>query len=137
MSLRSLALLCVLLLSTACGRVQKTRECRRFAALVNRGLDGIEDQMKVKSAAGYRAGSRGYATLSAEVRKNAKSSAAEFAAEEFAQLFDSAAHATSAYADALDANDARQREDARRELERLSRHQQSLVLRVNGHCENP
>lgn len=137
MNLRKLGVVCLLLLPAACGRIQKTRECRRFATMVNRGLDDIDARLKVKSAGSYRAGSRSYTALSAELRKNGKNAPADFAVEEFAQVFDSAAHAASSYADALDAKDTRQQEDARRELERLSRHEQSLVLRVNGHCEAP
>lgn len=132
-----LALVLLLLLPAACGRLQKTRECRRFASMVNRGLDGIDAQLKVKSPANYRAGSRSYTALSAEVRKGTHGAPPEFASEEFAQVFDAAARATSSYADALDAKDTLQQEEARHELERLSRHEQSLVLRVNGHCEGP
>ncbi|MFZ5891721.1 MAG: hypothetical protein ACOY0T_11760 [Myxococcota bacterium] len=131
------SLIAFLALSSACGRIERTRECRRFARLVNQRLDSIEAQVKPRSADAYRAASRGYAALAAELRVSAKAVRAEVSAEEFAQVFDSAANATQSYADAMDAKDKHRTEESRRELERLSRHQQGIVQRVTLHCEGP
>lgn len=93
--------------------------------------------MQVKSPTTYRASSRAYAELSKEVRAAVKPLHPELSIEEFAQVFDSAAHATQSYAAALESKDERQQGETQRELERLSRQQHSLVSRVNAHCENP
>ncbi|HET9931042.1 MAG TPA: hypothetical protein VFQ35_10155 [Polyangiaceae bacterium] len=137
MSPPRLASVALLLVCTGCTRLHKTRECKDFAKLVNRRLDTIEASLAVKSAVNYRASSLTYAELSKEVRAAAKPLHPELAAEEFAQVFDSAAHATKNYALALDSKDTQQQSELQRELERLARQEHSLVLRVNSHCENP
>ena len=132
-----LAPLVFVFMCAGCVRLQRTRECRDFAKLINRKLDAIETSMKVKSPTTYRTSSRAYADLSKEVRAAMKPLHPELASEEFAQVFDSAAHAAETYAVALENKDDRQQGEMQRELERLARQEHSLVLRVNAHCENP
>lgn len=117
--------------------MHKTSECRSFAKLVNGKLDGIEASLKVKSPANYRAASQAYGALAKEVRAATKTLHAELAAEEFAQVFESAATAAQNYASALEGKDDHQQGEMQRELERLARLEHSLALRVNAHCENP
>ena len=126
----------LLTLSAGCNRIQKTGECRRFAAMINHDLAEIEALVSPRSAAGYRAGSRGYTKLVAALRAD-KTRSGELLSEEFAQAFEAAARASLALADGIDAKDQRRQDEARRELERLSRHEQGMVLRTNAHCENP
>jgi hypothetical protein len=128
--------LLLLTLSTGCSRIQKTRECRHFAAMINGHLAEIETLVKPRSAAGYRAGSVAYAKLAAALRAD-KTSPGELSAGEFAQAFEAAGRASLALAEGLDAKDQHRQDEARRELDRLSRQEHGLVLRTNVHCENP
>jgi len=133
---RVISCLFLLTLSASCNRIHKTGECRRFAAMINHDLAEIEAQVSPRSAAGYRKGSQGYTKLAAALRAD-KTTPGELLAEEFAQTFEAAARSCLALADGLDAKDQHRQDEARRELERLSRHEQSMVSRTNTHCENP
>jgi hypothetical protein len=127
-----------LLLLTSCNRLAKTHECRRLGAIVNAGLGKVEASLHKGSAAEYRALGPLYKALAAEVRQARLSSSAGTAlVSEFATLFESTASATTNFGAALEAQDTRKIEEARRDLERLARHEQGLAMRLDSYCEAP
>jgi hypothetical protein len=123
---------------SGCDRVSRVRECRRLSALVNPKLTQIEELAKKGSVADYRAAAQAYGTLAKDVRGGGASWLnGKALTDEYAGVLESAAPAVSAYAVALEANDARGLDETRRSLDRLSKHEHGLVARIDAYCVAP
>lgn len=130
-----LVVICAL---SACDRVSRVRECRRLSGLVNPKLTQIEELAKKGRAPEYRAAAQTYGALAKEVRAARSGSVSGKALiDEYAGVLGSVAPALSAYAVALEAQDARGMEETRRSLDRLSKHERGLVARIDAYCVAP
>jgi hypothetical protein len=131
-------LLLPLLLVCGCDRMNRVRECKQMSGLVNPRLGQIESLAQKGKAADYRAAATTYAALAKELRLGAQGPGTGKAlASEYAGVLDSVAPAVSAYANALDTQDAHALDEARRSLDRLSKHERGLVARIDAYCLSP
>lgn len=136
----SQAVVCsVLVLSLAgCERMGRVRECKRLSALVNSKLDQVEALAKKGKPADYRSAALAYGALSQDLRRGAGATPTSKALlEEYATVLDSVAPAVSAYAMALESQDAQQLEESRRSLDRLTKRQHGMAARVDAYCLAP
>ena len=135
---RAALCLVVIFALSGCDRIGRVRECRRLSATVNPKLTQIEALAKKGSAADYRAVAQAYGALAKDMRSGVASSVnVKALADEYAGVLESVAPAVSAYAVALEANDARGLDETRRSLDRLSKHEHGLVARIDAYCVAP
>lgn len=126
------------LLVCGCDRMNRVRECKHLSGLVNPRLGQIESLTKKGSAADYRAAATTYGALAKEVRLAAQGPGSGKAlAGEYAGLLESVAPAVSAYANAVDTQDAHALDEARRSLDRLNKHERGVVARLDAYCHAP
>jgi len=133
----ALCLLAILTLSS-CNRMSRVRECQKLSSLVNPKLSQIEELAKKGRALDYKAATQSYGALAKDVKGYAPS-APELKAlsDEYASVLESIVPAVSSYAVALEGQDKQGTDEARRSLERLSKHQRSLVQRIDAYCLAP
>lgn len=105
---------------------------------MNSKLTQIEGLAKKGAPPDYRAAAQGYGALAKEVRQSAPGSVnGKALADEYAGVLESIAPAVSAYAVALEGQDPRAVDEARRSLDRLSKRQHGLVARIDAYCMAP
>lgn len=116
----------------------RVRECRKLSALVNPKLSQIEELAKKGRSPDYRAAAQSYGALAKEVKGYAPSSPnIKALSDEYASVLESTAPAVSAYAIALEGQDAHGMDEARRSLDRLSKHEHGLISRIDAYCMAP
>jgi hypothetical protein len=132
-----LCLVAILVLS-GCERMARVRDCKRLSALVNPQMGEVEALAKKGKPADYRGAARIYGRLGKDLRRSATPSpTGKVLVEEYATVLDAVAPAVSAYAVALESQDAQQLEEARRDIDRLAKRQQGMVARIDAYCRAP
>lgn len=125
------ALLCF----TGCGKLDRVEECNTLAAVVNPRLDAIEAAVKVPSAKAYREAAKLYGAAAEELRKlPLPSSVGQQLSHEYVAMLTELRPVLEAYANALEKNDAAQKESNARYLERMKRVEGPLLARLAAYC---
>lgn len=118
--------------------MNRVRECQKLSSLVNPKLSQIEELGKKGRPLDYKAATQSYGALAKDVKSYAPSAPElKTLSDEYASVLDSIVPAVSSYAVALEAQEKQGIDEARRALERLSKHQRSLVQRIDAYCMAP
>lgn len=133
---RALVVCLALFAPLGCDRMRDVKLCRTLARQVNGSLDKIEADSKAgQTRAAYQTiateydaiahGLDGFDGGTPELKK---------AVEDYAALARTSARQSAALAEALGANNPASAALATRELERLSRHERAIVIRIDEEC---
>jgi len=127
-----------------CDRLHDVKRCRELAREVNGKLDAVEQELAPTPAGSASAGPAGSAYAKAAKHYQALSHSLgdfdggsaelEKTVDELSSVSRAAARQTAALASALDAKNDASALVATRELERLAKHEKTLVQRIDDEC---
>jgi hypothetical protein len=133
---RSLGLLLLCLSATGCGKIREIKACRALSQAINPALDAIAAQSKLPGTDSERRVARGYAQLVKQLKPQATgTSRIADAVREYSTVIEAAASAVRAHAEALDAGQTSKANEARRELDRLTKRERAVMARLDAECQ--
>jgi hypothetical protein len=135
---RSLLALTLLVGLAGCERLRDVKRCRALAQQINASLDGIEETATTagKTPDAYRRIAKDYDGLAAGL-ESFDAGSPELVKEvgEYAALARSSARQAAALGSALAVDNRAAVSGATHDLERLARHEKSLVSRIDDECK--
>jgi hypothetical protein len=123
----------------ACGRIDRARDCKKVATLLNPGLAAIDEvrQKNPGSADAYRDIARRYDALAASLwGVKVETRRLVDALVEYQKVMREASHDARVFADALDSRDPGKQNNARAAASRTVKHEGAVLGRIDGVCRS-